>query len=152
MDDEPRQLSLLKGNRQRGVKAPAPLEFHVHVTIADTLDRWIQPNWLWWHHPGGEERPSKTDANGNRYSPAAGRLKRMGTKSGISDFILIAPPQAMVCAYELKRKGKRPTEEQMDFGARIIAAGGRWAWGDDYHHAIQTFQDWGALPKGIKVQ
>ena len=148
-----KQMDLFKGKRQRGVKAPAPLEFPVHVAIADTLDRWIRPGWLWWHHPAGGERPKRVDPRtGKPYSPEASRLKRMGAKDGISDFILIGPPSGFVYAYELKRKGKRPTYEQEDFGAKIIAAGGQWAWGDTYDHAIATFQDWGALPKTIHPQ
>jgi hypothetical protein len=147
-----KQLSLWGSKRQRGVKAPPPLEFNVHVAIADTLRRWVSPGWLWMHVPNGEERPSKIDAKGRRYSPAADRLKRMGARDGVADFILIGPPTATVFAYELKRQGKRPTETQMQFGAEIIAAGGYWAWGDTYDHAIATFQEWGALPRTIHPQ
>jgi len=147
------QMDLFKGKRQRGVKAPPPHEFLVHVSIADTLDRWLSPGWLWWHTPSGGERPKRTNPKtGKLYSPEAARLKRMGAKDGISDFILIGPPWASVYGYELKRQGKRPTEEQLDWGARIIAAGGYWAWGDSYDDAIQTFKTWGALPKTIHPQ
>ena len=138
-----RQLDLLKGKRQRGIKAPPALEFRVHVLIADTLGRWCAPGWWWGHYPAGENRDPITGA----------RLKRMGTKPGVSDFLLIAPPAARLHALELKREGEKPNPNQIAFLAAVEAAGGRSAWVDNYMSAIEVLCSWGALPDGkIKVQ
>jgi len=150
---EERQLSLLKGKRQKGEVPPSPSEFAVHVALADTLRRFCLPGWIWWHHPAGGKRPQKMNPKtGQLWSPEGERLRRMGAKPGIADFIFVGRPCATVYAYELKRFCKKPTEEQLQWGAQIIAAGGCWAWGDTFDHAITTWKDWGILPKGIKVQ
>jgi hypothetical protein len=147
-----RQLSLWKSKRQRGVKPkPAP-EFPVHCAIADTLYRWIAPGWLFWHTPNGGERTKRIDPRtGRRYSPEGQRLKRMGLRDGVSDFLLIGPPAAQLHAYELKREGETPTEEQLQFGQDVLNAGGKFAWGDTYEHAIAQMQAWGALPSTLRV-
>jgi hypothetical protein len=149
---EERQLHLFRGRRQRGRKAPPPKEFLVHCAIADTLRRWIEPGWIWFHVPGGEERPARIGPDGKRFSPAGERLRRMGLRPGVSDFVLIAPPLGRVHALELKRHGKQPTEAQLAFGGELTAAGGVFAWTDTYAGAITTLQSWGALPATIKVQ
>ena len=89
-----RQLSLLKGPRQRGIRPPRASEFATHCAIADTLRVGISPGWIWFHPPNGELR----------LDGAGARLKRMGTKPGASDFILIAPPAGRSHALELKRR------------------------------------------------
>ena len=147
-----KQMDLFKSKRQRGKAPPAPSEFLVHVSLADTLRRWLSPGWIFIHYPAGEERPAKITAEGKRFSPAAERLKRMGTRDGVSDFLLFGPPTARLHSYELKKKGKRPTALQLAWGDEVLAAGGRFDWGDSYDHAVRTFQDWGALPTTIKVQ
>jgi len=116
-------------------KAPEPLERQVHILIADTL-RWsISPGWVWFHPANGELR---TDATGVL-------LKRMGVVPGVSDFILISPPHGKVHALELKRKGKKPTEEQALFLAQVGMAGGEVAWADNSKDAIEILKGWGAL-------
>ena len=71
----------------------------------------------------------------------------MGASDGVSDFLLIGPPDGRLHAYELKRLGHKATEEQLAFGYDVITAGGQFTWGDSYDHAIEVFQAWGALPR-----
>jgi hypothetical protein len=146
----PGQLSLFKGKQQRGVKAPPAAEFLVHCAIADTLNRWLMPGWVWFHPPNGGERPARI-IDGRRVSVEGGRLKRMGARSGTSDFILCGPPNGRMHALELKRQGLTPTEDQTLFGKQVALAGGAWAWCDGYKPAIHILQVWGALPVNIKV-
>jgi hypothetical protein len=135
------QLSLFKGKRQRGTKAPPALEFALHAMVADSLDRWLVPGWLWWHTPSGGKRDIRT----------AAMLKRLGTKPGIPDILLVEPGRGRLYGLELKRKGETPTDSQKDFGIDLVAAGGWWDWTDDYKKAIALLQQWGALPTTIKV-
>lgn len=137
------QLSLFAGKRQHGRKASPALEFPVHVMIADTLTRWIRPGWVWFHPANGELRDKAT----------AARLKRMGLIPGVSDFVLCGPPNGRMHVLELKRKGKRPTDEQQAFLNAVEYAGGVSAWVDDYKQAIEVLCHWGALPDGkVHVQ
>ena len=124
------QLSMFKRK-----KAPPSLEFPVHCMIADLLLWAIQPGWLWMHYPSGEKRPKAT----------AGRLKRMGVKAGVSDFLLIAPPYGKFHALELKRQGRRPTDAQNDFILAVVMAGGKADWCDNYRDAVRILTGWGAI-------
>src|SRR4249919_1526596 len=106
------QLDLLTGRKAR--KLPAALEFEVHCMVADLLanKRCLVPGWLWWHTPNGEARTPAT----------AGRLKRMGVKPGVSDFLLLSP-DGMLHALELKRRGEKPSDEQRAFLEAVALTG-----------------------------
>jgi hypothetical protein len=150
---EARQLDMFKSRRQRGTKAPSALEFATHCAIADTLDRWLEPGWMWWHCPnGGRREKRKNPKTGETYSPEGGRLKRQGVKPGVSDFLLVSPPRARLHALELKRQGEVPTRAQLDYGARLERAGGVFAWTDTYAGAIAILKTWDALPSRVKPQ
>jgi hypothetical protein len=135
-----RQLDLLRGPRQRGKRAPAPTEFAVHCAIADTLKRWIAPGWCAFHVPNGEKRDEAT----------AGRLKRMLTTPGVSDFILFGPPHGSLHALELKRLHQRPTLAQAAFLETVRNAGGKAVWVDSYDEAIDALMSWRALVAGFE--
>jgi hypothetical protein len=137
-----RQLDLLKDpRRQRGTRPPAATEFATHCAIADTIRVNLAPGWLWFHCPNGELRPDGAGA----------RLKRMGTRPGVSDFLLVAPPRGRLHALELKRRGERPTNAQHAFLADLADAGGLSAWVDSYGDAIEQLKAWGALKRSIEV-
>lgn len=140
-----RQLSLLKGPKQRGVKLAPAKEFAVHCLIADSLRHGISPGWIWFHCPNGGERPAFINAKGRRVSAEGGRLQRMGVKPGVSDFLLIAPPHARFYALELKRRGETPDDDQLAFLADVEAAGGAVAWVDTFDKAIAQLTAWGAI-------
>jgi hypothetical protein len=108
--------------------------------IADSLR--LQCRWIWWHTPSGELRTKAT----------AAKLQRMGVKKGVADFLLVKPHSAgRLYALELKRKGKKPSQEQLDFGEALEQAGGVWDWCDSYERAIAILKRWGALPDGFNV-
>jgi hypothetical protein len=141
-----RQLHLFRSRRQRGVRAPAPLEFAVHCLVADTLRRWGTAGWRWTHLPMGERRDAVTGA----------RLKRMGVQAGWPDFILLPPGrgQAFTRAHflELKRRGGRLTDAQADFAQWCVANGCPHAVAHCYEEAVAVLKGWGALWTGVKVQ
>lgn len=121
-----------------------PPENEVHCMIADMLRFGITPGWFWWHTPNGGERPAFITKKGKRVSIEAGRLKRMGVKPGISDFLVLSP-LGDLHALELKKEGKSPTSDQIDFLEIISSAGGKSAWVDNFDDAVRILRDWGAL-------
>jgi hypothetical protein len=139
------QLSLFT-KRKAARPQPAP-EFATHCMVADLLrnPRCLAPNWLWFHVPNGGERPAFVNKNGKRVSIEGGRLQRMGVKPGVSDFILVAPNGGRIHALELKARGEKPSEAQMQFMAAVEAAGGEVAWADSFNAAVTILKDWGAV-------
>jgi hypothetical protein len=118
----------------------APLEYPVHIAIADMLRMALLPGWVWFHVPNGEQR-SKA---------AGGRLKRMGVRPGVSDFLLVSPFGAQLHALELKRKHKSPSSDQTKFLQAIVDAGGRAEWCDTFEDAVEVLEFWGAI-KGVHI-
>lgn len=129
-----RQLDLLKGPRQRGTRPPPALERELHIAIADAI-RWsISPGWIVFHPANGELRTEETGA----------LLKRMLVLPGVSDLIALGPGP-VVCALELKRRGRKPTESQIAFLAAVRAIGGHAEWTDNFRRAIEILTAWGAV-------
>jgi hypothetical protein len=143
------QLHLF-GKRQRRKRA-AP-EFNLHVLIADILQRWGTPGWRYTHLPFGEKRGARTGA----------RLKRMGSKKGWPDFILLSPsggngsilnPLFVGSAYflELKRKGGQLTEEQAELGAWLMDNGYPYRVADTFDEALTILKAWGAVRVSVSA-
>lgn len=145
------QLNLFKGKRQRGTQPPPPLEFATHCALADTIRRWILPDWYWFHYPSGELRDHQINPKtGNRFSITGQRLLRMGAKKGVADFGFFHASGA-VYWLELKRKGGVVTDEQSDFLAFMGASGHGVALCWSYEQAVQALVDWKIL-REMKVQ
>ena len=137
-----RQLSLFKGKRQRGVKAPPPLEFQDHCFLADLCRRCLSHGWKFTHLPMGEYR---TDAT-------AARLHRMGTMPGWPDFLFIGPQRA-VFFLELKRRGSgRLSDEQIDVAAHLAACGFPYLCTTDVKNAVEELKALGILRSNIAMQ
>lgn len=136
--EEPQQLDLLKGKRQRGRKPPPPLEFHLHVLIADTLVRWASHDWRWTHLPMGEFRTVAT----------AGRLKRMGVTAGWPDFMFFSI-HGRVCFLELKRRGRHETEAQEEKEKFLRRAGHDYLCTSSFDEALNWLKRLGVVPSKI---
>jgi hypothetical protein len=135
-----RQLNLFRGRRQRGERLPSPKEFNVHVALAALLRRATMPQWIWTHLPMGEKRDPVT----------ASRLKAMGVMPGWPDFLFVGPGR--VFFLELKRKGSgRPSEEQRDVAAHVIACGCGYLMTDDLDDAIGTLRDLGVVRASVSA-
>ena len=134
--DEPRQLDIFKGKRQKGTKPPPALERATHIAIADLLHWGLSAGWWFSHIPSGELR---TNATGKL-------LKRMGTKPGMADFMLLGPPG--VHFLELKRPPNRPTEAQLLFGKMAFCANARYRVAYSYAEAEEILRNWGAIRGG----
>ena len=141
MTEEERQLSLLKGPRQKGEKAPLPSEFQMQCAVADALRIGCSPGWFWTHFPAGELR---TDETGRR-------LKRMGLKPGIFDLLLV-DPNGTHYWLELKR-GKAPlTTEQGIFLACMTLRLVPCAVARSFNEAITVLKGWGAIKVSLADQ
>lgn len=137
-----KQLSLFGGKRQRGVRAPTPLEFASHCVIADLLKRWCNPHWRYTHLPLGEYRHPAT----------AARLKRMGVCPGWLDFQFAGPDRRMFFL-ELKRRGSgRLSDDQADMVSHLAACGFAVLVTDSVNDAVATLKQLGILPSTIEVQ
>jgi hypothetical protein len=132
--EEYRQLSLFKGKRQRGVRAPAAAEFRTQCALADLLRNWASPEWFWTAFPAGEKRTAATGA----------RLKRMGAKPGVSDFIFIAP-NGLFFGLELKRRNGRLSEPQEAFADWCFRHNVPYAVANSYDTAKEILVAWGVI-------
>src|SRR5262245_1407469 len=128
-----RQLSLLKGSRQRGARPASAPEYALHCAIADLVTRWIMPGWMFSHLPMGEHRSKAT----------AARLKRMGVKPGWPDFIFIGPTE--VFFLELKRRGESPSDEQANVALHIIRSGFSYLCVDNLDAAVEALRERGIV-------
>jgi len=134
------QLSLFKGRKQRGVRAPRATEFALHVAVADVIRRWIMPGWRFTHLPLGELRDKVT----------AARLKRMGVTPGWPDMMFFNRG-GKVCFLELKRKGNTLTEAQAELADFLRGAGHGYEVTDDFRKAVETLKGWGVV-RAVEVQ
>lgn len=116
-------------------RPPPPPERDVHIALARLLDVSLRGGWLWFHPANGEKRELKT----------AQLLVAMGVKPGVSDFILVAPPDGQLHALELKRRGLKPSPAQRAFLERVRAAGGRSDWADNFDDALRILVGWDAV-------
>jgi hypothetical protein len=128
-----RQLDIFKGKRQKGTKPPPALERATHIAIADLLKWGLSRGWWYSHIPAGEKRSKAT----------ADLLHRMGTKPGMSDFLLLGPNS--VCFLEIKRPPNKPTIQQQIFAAAAFKAGADYRVAYSYAEAEEILRNWGAI-------
>jgi len=137
------QLSLF--TRRKAAKLPPAPEFQVHCMVADLLRKHCTPGWLWFHVPNGGERPAFINNKGKRVSFEGSRLQRMGTRPGVSDILLVEPPDGRLRSLELKRRGETPDEAQLLFMHDLELAGGVAEWADTFDKAVAILKRWGAV-------
>jgi hypothetical protein len=130
-----RQLSLLKGPRQRGIVPRAQAtEFELHCAVADTLRKCGTKGWLWLHIPNG----------GWRTKVEAAKFARMGVRAGVLDLLLI-DPAAKYYWLELKTKSGRLTEEQLAFCEALNRLQAPYLVAYGYDAAIAWLKEIGAV-------
>jgi hypothetical protein len=144
------QLDLRK-LKKRKRKAPPPLEFTLHVMVAEVLRRWRAPGWEWTHMPFGEKRHIAT----------AKRLKRMGVKPGWPDFLFAGCDRpgaprgqrlARMAFLELKRKGNDLNDNQQHIMLHLEWCGFDYLVTDSFDEAVSWLKRLGILPATVKVQ
>lgn len=136
MNTAPPLLQLAEGRKVRPRKAGAhrPKELELHLAVATVMRDHCLPEWLWTHVPTGEHRDIRT----------AAKLKAMGARRGWPDFILVSP-DGSVRFLELKRLGKKLSDDQSDFRVHCIKHGiwHRVAWTID--EALAALDECGCL-------
>lgn len=113
-------------------------EAELQIEIAGFLDRFIAPGWEFSHFPAGEKRDASTGA----------KLKRMGTKPGWPDLILVSP-SGEFHGLELKRRGGDLSDEQEAFHERATGRGWKIAVADNFNTALAILNGWRCLRNGI---
>lgn len=110
------------------------LENSLHIFVSDLL-RASSPG-LWFHVPNGERRDARTGA----------KLKRMGVRPGVADFLFALPPHGRMVALELKApKEGRLTDSQKKFRHDLELAGGEYAIARSPEEAIDQLKRWGII-------
>jgi len=131
---EPRQLSLLKGRRQKGERPPSPKEFNLHVALVSLIKRTINKHWIFFHPANGEKRDIVT----------ASRLRAMGVMPGMPDLLFIGPGPALF-ALELKRDGGRMSEAQIAVHSHLMACGCGYLMTNSIDEAVATLKALGIV-------
>ena len=105
----------------------------LHLSLVEHIRRRARPQVFWTHIPSGERRPPGV----------GGKLKGMGLKAGIPDFMFIdgGPPRFL----ELKRVDGRLRSDQVDTIEQLRAAGAvvDIAYGLD--EALRILTEWGFI-------
>lgn len=114
---------------------PVLAEDDEHAIVAQWLD-WRRV--LWWHTPNG----------GSRHSAEAAKLKRLGVRPGVPDFLIAtAPPKrpgSVGTALELKAlDGKPPTRAQADMLVQLENLGWQTGWFRGANAAIDWLEEIG---------
>lgn len=111
-----------------------PSESMIHRAVAEQLHWRARPGVSWFHPANGEYRPTST----------AGRLKALGVRPGVPDFVLIIAGRAHFL--ELKReRGGRLSPAQRIMHAELTAAGGVVETAHGLDAALEVLDVWGAL-------
>ena len=114
-------------------------ELSLHYAVAEMLERFAAPGVVWWHTPNGGRMTAQRGA----------RLKRMGVKPGVADFILLTPSRKMPCMLELKSAKGKLSPAQVDFGLAVKLHGGLYEIARTQQEAEEYLLDIGAIHKVI---
>lgn len=138
-----RQLHMWIGEdgkkKARFRKPPPALEFETQCALVRTLQEYANPEWFWTAFPSGEKRTKAT----------AGRLKAMGVKPGVSDFVFISP-DGLFHGLELKRgKLGRLSASQESFAAWCGRHGVAYEVAGSFDAAVAILVGWGVLKTDV---
>ena len=130
------QLHLFR-RRHKPETPPAAPEFATCCALADTLRIGASPDWFWCHYPAGEARTAITGA----------RLKRMGTKAGVADYLLCSPDGRLPCPRDeaAAAGGCRSRRRTSRTGATSTAC--RMWWRARSTRPLPRLRAWGVLAK-----
>jgi hypothetical protein len=110
-------------------------EFEIQCSLVDCLNKFAAPNCLRLHIGNGEWRDVITGA----------RLKRMGVRRGAADLLFIRPGTPPLFL-EIKTRGGRQSESQLEFQALAEAAGAEYVIARSLEGALEIL--WGARIPG----
>ena len=96
---------------------------------------------VWWHTVNSSKLGGARTRSG--VPLAAIRAKQLGLRPGVSDLLFLH--HGKFYALELKADGGKPSREQFDFMADVIAAGGGAGWTDNLDRALAALKTWGLI-------
>lgn len=108
-------------------------EFDLQCAVVQHLRLAAPPEVYWFHPANGEWRSPRT----------AGRLKAMGVRPGVPDFVLIIG--GIAHGLELKADTGRLSQSQILAKREWEAAGGRYEVAKGIDAALAVLRSWGAL-------
>ena len=121
------------GSRKAHAAGTEPTETQIHMAVAAHLRHRAAPGVWWSHFPAGELRDERIGA----------KLRQMGTKKGVPDFLLII--RGKTYALELKRSAGRLSPDQWAAQAEIERAGGLVHTAYSIDEALSVLAAWGAI-------
>jgi hypothetical protein len=111
-------------------------EFHLHCAVVQHLRLAALPGVFYFHPANGEARSARTGA----------KLKRMGTRPGVPDLVVIVG--GIAHGLELKAHGGRQSPSQKLAQKDWERAGGAYEVADGINTALAALVRWKALPEG----
>lgn len=134
--------------KQRNQDPRDPSERSIQYALVDRLRICAPPHVLWLAIPNGELRDLATLAGEQRFSAA--KLLRMGFRRGAGDMLFIYGGRVLFL--ELKRRGKKPSPDQIEFAGDAECAGAEYAYRDTLDGAVDLLVARGILPPDRRVR
>src|SRR5262245_31401044 len=110
-----------------------PTEYQEHAALVQHIELYGAAGVVWWHTPLG----------GTRNKIEAARLRRVGTKAGVPDLLLLYNGHHY--GLELKTASGRPSAAQMAFISALNAAGATASVAHGLDQAVAALRRWGLL-------
>ena len=130
----------LKSKLPKKSKLPALSENQIHSQIAQLLARALPVKVMWWHTPNGEARTAATGA----------KLKRMGVKPGVPDFLLYDRATGFLHCIEVKADSGYLSDAQKGWMDLFTSSPtGRYAVARSMGEALNILHDW--WPKDVRA-
>jgi hypothetical protein len=120
-------------------------EFAIHCGIAKVLRMLAAPGVIWTHFPAGEIRDARTGA----------KLKHMGVRAGVADFIVIIPTPSdrpLLGFLEVKTERGRLSPAQELFRDDVAAAGCLHSVARSIDEGLNVLGRWGALTRRAQTR
>jgi hypothetical protein len=109
-------------------------ELALHYAVAELLERCALPGVIHWHTNNSSDNPRH-----------GAKMKRMGVKPGVADFVLLTPGRKSPSFLELKSKTGRLSEPQLQFGLEVKLLGCRYEIARTLDEAAEFLHDIGAI-------
>ena len=112
----------------------ATSELALHYAVAELLERCALPGVIHWHTNNSSDNPRH-----------GAKMKRMGVKPGVADFVVLTPGIKAPSFLELKSKTGRLSEPQLQFGLEVKLLGCRYEIARTLDEAAEFLTDIGAI-------
>lgn len=111
-----------------------PKEQVLHLSVAKLLSEHGCGGWMWFHPANGELRDIRT----------AAKLKAMGVKPGVPDFVIVEP-NGTVRFLELKREGAVLTRSQEEFRLWCVKHDIAYSIAWTIDEVLAILEEWGCI-------